>query len=68
MSVGDLDFDGDKKPEKKSFIPRAIVLCIFVSLTGLFHGYDNGVVSIVLTMPSFRQTIGWPVEDTSSCQ
>ena len=31
--------------------------------TGFFHGYDNGVVNDVFTMPSFRGMMGWPEED-----
>jgi sugar porter (SP) family MFS transporter len=42
-----------------------VLLCIFVANTGFFHGYDNGVVSDVLTMPSFRSMMGWPEVDNA---
>lgn len=45
---------------------RVVLLCIFVANTGLFHGYDNGVVSDVFTMPSFRTMMGWPDSDDAS--
>eukprot|EP00449_Zooxanthella_nutricula_P030458 CAMPEP_0198495636 /NCGR_PEP_ID=MMETSP1462-20131121/5324_1 /TAXON_ID=1333877 /ORGANISM="Brandtodinium nutriculum, Strain RCC3387" /LENGTH=536 /DNA_ID=CAMNT_0044224427 /DNA_START=66 /DNA_END=1673 /DNA_ORIENTATION=+ len=45
---------------------RVILLCMFVANTGFFHGYDNGVVSEVFTMPSFREMMGWPAVDDGS--
>jgi sugar porter (SP) family MFS transporter len=42
---------------------RVVVLCVIVANTGFFHGYDNGVVSDIVTMPSFRSMMGWPAED-----
>jgi len=45
---------------------RVILLCIFVANTGFFHGYDNGVVSDVFTMPSFREMMGWPEHDDTT--
>jgi len=45
---------------------RVIMLCIFVANTGFFHGYDNGVVSDVFTMPSFRKMMGWPETDDAN--
>jgi sugar porter (SP) family MFS transporter len=43
-----------------------VLLCVFVANTGFFHGYDNGVVSDVFTMPSFRAMMGWPDVDDSA--
>jgi len=45
---------------------RVVLLCMFVANTGLFHGYDNGVVSDVFTMPAFREMMGWPAVDDES--
>lgn len=45
--------------------PRAVLVCAFVALVGLFHGYDNGVVSLVFEMHSFRGMMGWPHKDDS---
>eukprot|EP00928_Gymnodinium_smaydae_P068865 TRINITY_DN5215_c0_g4_i1.p1 TRINITY_DN5215_c0_g4~~TRINITY_DN5215_c0_g4_i1.p1 ORF type:complete len:574 (+),score=85.04 TRINITY_DN5215_c0_g4_i1:47-1723(+) len=42
---------------------RVVLLCMFVASTGFFHGYDNGVVSEVFTMPSFRAMMAWPEVD-----
>eukprot|EP00931_Biecheleriopsis_adriatica_P082884 TRINITY_DN5637_c0_g1_i1.p1 TRINITY_DN5637_c0_g1~~TRINITY_DN5637_c0_g1_i1.p1 ORF type:complete len:548 (+),score=101.95 TRINITY_DN5637_c0_g1_i1:55-1644(+) len=42
-----------------------VFVCGFVASTGLFHGYDNGIVSDVMVMPSFRTMMGWPAEDDS---
>ena len=36
----------------------AVIICAFVASTGLFHGYDNGVVNGVFTMTSFREMMG----------
>lgn len=43
----------------------AIGVSAFVACTGFFHGYDNGVVNDVFTMPSFRHMMGWPEEENS---
>jgi len=67
-------FEGVDKEEKlglASFVSNSenpkraqiILICTFVSLTGFFHGYDNGVVSEVFNMPGFREMMGWPAED-----
>mmetsp|Transcript_68335 Transcript_68335/g.151357 ORF Transcript_68335/g.151357 Transcript_68335/m.151357 type:complete len:556 (+) Transcript_68335:99-1766(+) len=45
---------------------RVVLLCIFIANTGFFHGYDNGVVSEVFEMPSFRIMMGWPEVDDAS--
>jgi len=42
---------------------RVVLLCVFVANTGFFHGYDNGVVSDVFTMSSFREMMLWPAVD-----
>ena len=44
----------------------ALGVCAFVAFTGFFHGYDNGVVNDVFTMPSFRSMMGWPEEDNAT--
>ena len=46
----------------------AATICAFVASTGFFHGYDNGVVNDVFTMPSFRSMMGWPEEDSLPIQ
>eukprot|EP00418_Pyrodinium_bahamense_P008515 CAMPEP_0179116434 /NCGR_PEP_ID=MMETSP0796-20121207/54615_1 /TAXON_ID=73915 /ORGANISM="Pyrodinium bahamense, Strain pbaha01" /LENGTH=538 /DNA_ID=CAMNT_0020814719 /DNA_START=68 /DNA_END=1682 /DNA_ORIENTATION=+ len=53
-----------KEPEQVS--SQAVFACVFVALTGFFHGYDNGVVSDVFTMPSFRDMMGWPEQDDTN--
>jgi len=50
------------KPDTYAYT-QAILVCTFVASTGFFHGYDNGVVNDVFTMPSFRAMMGWPEED-----
>ena len=47
---------------------RGLVICLFVASTGLFHGYDNGVVNGVFEMPSFRAHLGWPPSAEESAQ
>lgn len=44
----------------------AVIICAFVASTGLFHGYDNGVVKGVFTMVSFREMMGWPATESAS--
>ena len=44
----------------------AVIICTFVASTGLFHGYDNGVVNGVFTMSSFREMMGWPDQESAS--
>jgi len=45
---------------------RVVLLCIFIANTGFFHGYDNGVVSEVFQMPTFRTMMGWPAIDNET--
>lgn len=45
---------------------QAVLVCGFVASTGLFHGYDNGVVNYLFTMPAFRHMMKWPVRDDSA--
>lgn len=45
---------------------HAILVCLFVAVTGFNHGYDNGVISDVYTMESFRAMMGWPEVDDAS--
>lgn len=56
----------DVKVSEQGASLRVVLLCIFVANTGFFHGYDNGVVSDVFTMPSFRSMMGWPEIDDAS--
>jgi len=58
--------EGPSKETERSASFRVIILCIFVANTGFFHGYDNGVVSDIFTMPSFRTMMGWPEVDDAS--
>mgnify|MGYP002631337551 CR=1 FL=1 len=37
-----------------------LALCMFVAFTGIFHGYDNGVVNGIFEMAAFRSHMGWP--------
>jgi len=55
-----------EKDETENIGMRVIFLCAFVANTGFFHGYDNGVVSDVFTMPSFQKMMGWPEIDKNS--
>eukprot|EP00449_Zooxanthella_nutricula_P049172 CAMPEP_0198608812 /NCGR_PEP_ID=MMETSP1462-20131121/156083_1 /TAXON_ID=1333877 /ORGANISM="Brandtodinium nutriculum, Strain RCC3387" /LENGTH=375 /DNA_ID=CAMNT_0044340617 /DNA_START=97 /DNA_END=1222 /DNA_ORIENTATION=+ len=57
---------GDAGAAEEHVSWRVIFLCMFVANTGLFHGYDNGVVSEVFTMPAFREMMGWPAEDNGA--
>lgn len=45
---------------------QAVLVCGFVASTGLFHGYDNGVVNYLFTMPAFRHMMAWPVRDDAA--
>lgn len=64
---------GPPQPATRHPPPRfsSKTICIFVALTGFFHGYDNGVVNGVFEMPSFREHMGWPPTlmncDTMEC-
>lgn len=63
---GKSEVDGTNPVEEKATTWHVVLLCIFVANTGLFHGYDNGVVSDVFTMPSFRAMMGWPEHDDTT--
>ena len=45
---------------------RGLLLALFVSTTGFFHGYDNGVVNGVFEMPAFRSHMGWPPSNSQT--
>lgn len=47
---------------------RSLVVCSLVSLTGFFHGYDNGVVNGVFEMQPFRAHMGWPPSSKPDAQ
>eukprot|EP00930_Biecheleria_cincta_P035311 TRINITY_DN24291_c0_g1_i1.p1 TRINITY_DN24291_c0_g1~~TRINITY_DN24291_c0_g1_i1.p1 ORF type:complete len:489 (-),score=73.27 TRINITY_DN24291_c0_g1_i1:465-1931(-) len=62
----DMDASMVEVSAKSASQRQAVIVCSFVASTGLFHGYDNGVVSYLFTMPAFRHMMGWPVQDDSS--
>lgn len=47
---------------------RSLLICSLVSLTGFFHGYDNGVVNGVFEMAPFRAHMGWPPSSEPDAQ
>jgi len=58
---GDVEKVCPKMDDDVSWV--AMSVCILVATTGLFHGYDNGVVNLIFSMPSFRSMMGWPGAD-----
>ena len=49
-------------------VQRSLLVCFLVSLTGFFHGYDNGVVNGVFEMAPFRAHMGWPPSSEPNAQ
>jgi SP family sugar:H+ symporter-like MFS transporter len=53
--------DDDNSAPTEGSRTYAIIVCVFAALGGLFFGYDQGVTSGVLIMPSFLEDycVGW---------